>query len=300
MSFAYLLRNSRAASLTKCFQESNTSTANSLFPLQQSLTTKQADGARGDWGCKRNLPKVKTRYISINELDSVYNQMDFKSSARFVRLLRNWFDAGFVRDPAEQAIAEELAKDSKTIEPKNRNRFSSHTQKSIDFTPIENPNFRKFNVAGGMQYSNVPLITSHVTPNYESDSGYHHRRLTAHILNSDASTAHYGLSGLVLRLPKTRTVSRNRTFPLFSREYRISYTMYKNGQLRVAPYSGPYLGGQGVFALEPDELNSFFYKDLKAVAEEPVMTGSTEYTRKNLAVNLDVEDASDPSPKTSS
>ncbi|WBW75185.1 mitochondrial ribosomal protein subunit L51-bS1m [Schizosaccharomyces osmophilus] len=300
MSFANLLRNSRAVSLTKCFPESSSSTANSLFPLQQSLTTKQAEGARGDWGCKRNLPRVKTRFISVNELDSVYNQMDFKSSARFVRLLRNWFDAGFVRDPAEQAIAQELAKDSKTTEPKSHNRFGSRSQKLNDYTPIENPNFRKFNVAGGIQYSNVPLITSHVTPKYESNSGYHHRKLTAHTLNSDTSTAHYGLGGLVLRLPKTRTVSRNRTFPLFSKEYRISYTMYKNGQLRVAPYSGPFLGGQGVFAMEPDELNSFFYKDLKAVAEEPVMANSAQNTRNNLAVNLDVEDASDSSPKTSS
>ncbi|EPY51439.1 ribosomal protein subunit L51-b [Schizosaccharomyces cryophilus OY26] len=284
MSFANLLRNSRAATLTKCFQESSPSTTH--------------NGARGDWGCKRNLPRIRTRYISVNELDSVYNQMEFQSSARFVRLLRNWFDAGFVRDPAEQAITQELVKESKPIQSNYRNRFGLQNQRSNDSSPIENSNFRRFNVAAGIQYSNVPLITSHVTPKYESNCGYHRRKLIAHTLNSDASTAHYGLGGLILRLPKTRVMSRNRTLPLFSKEYRISYTMYKNGQLRIEPYSGPFLGGQGVFAMEPDELNSFFHKDLKSVAEEPVMTSSIQKVRKNPAVKLDVEDEFDPSPKT--
>lgn len=277
MSFAQILRGSRAMASPKCLPESNYSTSHLRFPRLQSITSKKNSRARGDWGLKRTLPKIKTRYICVRQQDSLYKQADFQSSAKFVRLVRNWFDAGFVRDPSEVALLQELLKETGLKDTRDINKVFSPSKQSD-----ENDNFRRYGVSGGIQYSNVPLINSRVTPNCESNCSNIRRRLTAHIISSDASTAYYGLGGLILRLPRTVVFNRNRSSPLFSQEQRISYTVYKNGRLRLVPFSGPELETHLAYPSEDSEVESFFNRDIQLVAKRDSSLDAPESYQRGI------------------
>ncbi|KAI9486019.1 MAG: hypothetical protein EXX96DRAFT_547403 [Benjaminiella poitrasii] len=76
-SFANLLRNSRLASYDRT--------------INQVYTTSIKNKQLGDWGLKRNLPTViRTRYVTIDALDTTEHQTPWQSGNNQVLFLKRW------------------------------------------------------------------------------------------------------------------------------------------------------------------------------------------------------------------
>lgn len=75
--FGRLLKNSKFASLSKPLKK----TGNPLYPTHQIVETRQAALDRQEWGLKYALPsKVKSRYITFNNVDSLERVVDFETN----------------------------------------------------------------------------------------------------------------------------------------------------------------------------------------------------------------------------
>jgi hypothetical protein len=96
-SFASLFRNSRLAALPQPIKipqaAPRTATIFANYPTHQVLTSGNATRSRGEWGLKRPMPSLKTKYVSVRKLDSSIHQTHFESANDKVKLVRRWSEA---------------------------------------------------------------------------------------------------------------------------------------------------------------------------------------------------------------
>ncbi|KAG0261292.1 hypothetical protein DFQ27_003079 [Actinomortierella ambigua] len=103
-SFAHLLRTSRLATYDRS--------------IPQIYTTNAKAKTVGDWGLKRNLPTVlRTRYLTIEQLDTAEHQTPFDSAAGDYLFLQRWKE-NFPRSrpPAKQPV--QIQRDLATLSEK--------------------------------------------------------------------------------------------------------------------------------------------------------------------------------------
>lgn len=79
-TFGQMLRKSRLASFDAT--------------LPQVYTTKGGFKHRRDWGLMRNLPELKTDYITVQALDTPEHQTPFQSANDKVQFVRRWHEMG--------------------------------------------------------------------------------------------------------------------------------------------------------------------------------------------------------------
>ncbi|CCH42111.1 hypothetical protein BN7_1654 [Wickerhamomyces ciferrii] len=78
--FTRLLRNSRLSALPK----NSSKHKGNKFPSQQIIETRANALARDEWGLKSSLPsKIKSRFITFNDLDNMERIVDFETGGSF-------------------------------------------------------------------------------------------------------------------------------------------------------------------------------------------------------------------------
>lgn len=65
-----------------------------FHPLSPSIRTSRASQAIGDWGLKRNLPRLKMENITISDIDTQEHQTPFNSGNRFTKVVERWQEMG--------------------------------------------------------------------------------------------------------------------------------------------------------------------------------------------------------------
>lgn len=75
--FSKLLKNSRFASLARPLARKR----GKSYPTHQIVETRDAARSRQEWGLKYALPKIKSRYITFNDVDSLERLVDFEGGA---------------------------------------------------------------------------------------------------------------------------------------------------------------------------------------------------------------------------
>ncbi|EMR08147.1 hypothetical protein PNEG_03584 [Pneumocystis murina B123] len=82
-----LLRRSRLIALP---QPIGKRTAEKYYPTHQIIRSPSSSHFRGNWGLKRDLPQVKSSYISIDSLDTLEHQTPFESGNSEFNFLERW------------------------------------------------------------------------------------------------------------------------------------------------------------------------------------------------------------------
>lgn len=71
-----------------------------LHPVRPTIRTTKANGAVGDWGLKRSLPRLKTQNITVMDIDTQEHQTPFKSSNQHTKFVERWQELGLPITPA--------------------------------------------------------------------------------------------------------------------------------------------------------------------------------------------------------
>ncbi|CCG80957.1 Uncharacterized protein C23A1.18c [Taphrina deformans PYCC 5710] len=70
------------------------SSTHDLHPLSPSIRTSKASQNIGDWGLKRNLPRLRTSNITISDIDTQEHQTPFSSSNKYTKVVERWQEMG--------------------------------------------------------------------------------------------------------------------------------------------------------------------------------------------------------------
>ncbi|CAM9021565.1 unnamed protein product [Wickerhamomyces anomalus] len=91
--FARLLKTSRLSALPK----PQAKTRGRNYPQQPIIETRANALARNEWGLKYPLPsKIKSRYLSFNQLDNMEHMVDFETNASFHLKRQRFQETGLV------------------------------------------------------------------------------------------------------------------------------------------------------------------------------------------------------------
>lgn len=90
-NYSSILRSSRLMALPPNIKSSS---AHDLHPLSPSIRSSRASQNIGDWGLKRNLPRLRTSNITISDIDTQEHQTPFNSSNRYTKVVERWQEMG--------------------------------------------------------------------------------------------------------------------------------------------------------------------------------------------------------------
>ncbi|KAG5439086.1 hypothetical protein PCANB_001384 [Pneumocystis canis] len=82
-----LLRTSRLVALPQAIGKR---TEEKYYPTHQIIRSPSSSRFRGNWGLKRDLPQVKSLYISLDSLDTLQHQTPFESGNSKFNFLERW------------------------------------------------------------------------------------------------------------------------------------------------------------------------------------------------------------------
>ncbi|KAG5440415.1 hypothetical protein PCK2_000548 [Pneumocystis canis] len=82
-----LLRASRLVALPQAIGKR---TQEKYYPTHQIIRSPSSSHFRGNWGLKRDLPQVKSLYISVDSLDTLQHQTPFESGNSKFNFLQRW------------------------------------------------------------------------------------------------------------------------------------------------------------------------------------------------------------------
>lgn len=86
-SYYQLLRGSRLVALPQAIEKR---AIEKYYPTHQIIRSPPSSHFRGNWGLKRDLPQVKSSYISIDSLDTLEHQTPFESENNKFNFLERW------------------------------------------------------------------------------------------------------------------------------------------------------------------------------------------------------------------
>ncbi|CEP11324.1 hypothetical protein [Parasitella parasitica] len=192
-TFASLLRNSRLASYDRT--------------ISQVYTTPSKHKHIGDWGLKRNLPTViRTRYATIEALDTAEHQTPWQSGNSKVLFLKRWkenFPESKKPAPRSDSQAFNIAK----MSPVDFERFLQRCAKRApEFQQLVK---RKELVPDQLyDYLNISFARSDdlVGPTYSDHASDQPYSVEGRILNAGRHGHAVGVGGVVAHLPKRHSL----------------------------------------------------------------------------------------------
>ncbi|BFZ62900.1 hypothetical protein YB2330_004010 [Saitoella coloradoensis] len=97
--FRTLMRQSRFAAIPRPLaREAHAKMTKSPYPTHQVLATPAASQYRGDWGLKRTLPGIRTKYLTVSQNDTWTHQTPWESAEGSVTQRQKFHEMGMTLD----------------------------------------------------------------------------------------------------------------------------------------------------------------------------------------------------------
>ncbi|EEB07120.1 ribosomal protein subunit L51-b [Schizosaccharomyces japonicus yFS275] len=222
MSFPQLLRLSRTVSMPR-LHTTMIAGPNSFFPDVQAITAKQNSRNRGDWGLKKQLPQLKTRYLRVYELDSYERQSVFKSGDRYVRLLKNIRCLGLNQNRLRIDLLE------KTQESNKHKISGGHHHR------IPKPKNLALDISGGLQYSTLHLLKNRrLWKERRGSRSLLRDEIPVVLFSQTPAVQLYGVGGLTVASLRSSSFGKNRARFLSFAE-RIQFSINADGRITLEP-----------------------------------------------------------------
>ncbi|KAI7906427.1 uncharacterized protein BX663DRAFT_427879 [Cokeromyces recurvatus] len=190
-SFANLFRNSRLATYDRT--------------ISQVYTTPLKNKQTGDWGLKRNLPAViRTRYVTIDALDTAEHQTPWKSGNDQVLFIKRWKE----NFPDSKKPVPRLDREQFNITNMTPANFKCFLQQCAKHAPEFQQLLKKKELVPEQVYDYLNITfkenpaESPIGPTFSEYTSKTSYSVQGRILNSEKGGYAVGVGGVVAFLPK--------------------------------------------------------------------------------------------------
>ncbi|CAG8613113.1 10485_t:CDS:1 [Paraglomus occultum] len=190
-------------SFSQLFRQSRLATYDPTLP--QVYTTYGSFKKQGDWGLKRNLPKIlRTNVITVQALDTSEHQTPFRSAQRLVRFTRKWKEnfpwSNFPSPPKDKALRNISLMSAKQFEKflkeAEKRKHEWRQEKKDTYSPEDWLQF--------MNAINEKSPPSVVGLTYSHNNPGTNVLVQGRLLNKELFGYAVGISGIVAHLPSQK------------------------------------------------------------------------------------------------
>ncbi|CAG8465615.1 1196_t:CDS:2 [Ambispora leptoticha] len=230
--------------------------------IPQVYKTYGAFKKRGDWGLKRNLPNIlRTDVITVQALDTVEHQTDFKSARSLVGFARKWKEL-FKNSKPPPPMKENLEKNiTQMSEQKFENFLRKVEKKKSEWDALMD---KPIDILGFVNASEDINPTRVCGLTYSNCNPGTNVKVQGRILNRDSSFTGYavGLAGIVAYLPTRKSnrvgnIDHQKVYNFFVEKAEFDAQGKPNVQLSQIP---PYSMYNNLGFLEPGEKKTSFFE----------------------------------------